>query len=222
MGRQPDSDSDTDDSGSDSDDDEEPPELMGRPPELDDSDDEYAVEDNQGWRPSYSDSEDDEPPQKSYHAERHRTCLPTTRSKSRGEATPSTEKTSTRPNETKKTQQKTKAANEHEPRSQDESDPDSDPDDAKAQERFNNRAKAAQSLEPNEDSGEQIAGVEPRLHIPSKKDIAEYSKYFPGKMSQNTPSTSQEWTSTRYGKPSMPPLNMAAEEQHRDTPFTTR
>jgi hypothetical protein len=69
---------------------------------------------------------------------------------------------------------------EHEPRSQDESDPDSDPDVAKAQERFNNRAKAAQSLEPNEDSGEQIAGIEPRLHIPSKKDVAEYSKYFPG------------------------------------------
>jgi hypothetical protein len=69
---------------------------------------------------------------------------------------------------------------EHEPRPQDKSNPDSDPDDSKVQERFNNRAKAAQSLEPNEDSGERIAGIEPRLHMPSKKDVEEYSKYFPG------------------------------------------
>jgi hypothetical protein len=178
MGRQPDSDSN--DSDSNSDNDEEPPELMGRSPKLDELDDKDAVKDNQGWRPSYSDSEDDEPPRKNYHAERRRTCFPTTCSKSRGESTPSTKKASPRPKKAKRTQRKTKAVKEHEPQSQDESDPDSDPDDAKAKERFNNRAKAAQSLEPNEDSGERIAGVEPRLHIPSKKDVAEYSKYFPG------------------------------------------
>jgi hypothetical protein len=76
---------------------------------------------------------------------------------------------------------KTKAVKEHKPQPQDKSDPDSDPDnDSKAQERFNNRAKAAQSLEPNKDSGERIAGIKPRLHMPSKKDVKEYSKYFPG------------------------------------------
>jgi hypothetical protein len=73
-----------------------------------------------------------------------------------------------------------KAAKELEPRPQDKSDPYSDPDDSKVQERFNNRAKAAQSLEPNKDSGERIAGIKPRLHTPSKKDVKEYSKYFPG------------------------------------------
>jgi hypothetical protein len=69
---------------------------------------------------------------------------------------------------------------EHEPWPQDEFNPDSDPDDSKAQERFNNRAKAAQSLEPKEDSGERIAVIELCLHEPSKKNVAEYSKYFPG------------------------------------------
>jgi hypothetical protein len=71
MGRQPDSDSK--DSDSDSNDNKEPPELMGRPPNTEESydlDDKDMAMDKQGWRPSYSDSEDDKPQQKSYHAER--------------------------------------------------------------------------------------------------------------------------------------------------------
>jgi hypothetical protein len=165
---------------------------MGRQPssDSDDSDDEDGVEDfyNRGWRPSYLDSdnsEDNEPQQKSYYAERRRTCFPTTRSKSRGGPTPPAKKDPPRPAKKdpprpKKTQRKSKAVKDHKPQPQDKSDPDSNPDDSKVQERFNNRAKAAQSLEPNEYSGERIAGIQLRLHMPSKKDVKEYSKYFPG------------------------------------------
>jgi hypothetical protein len=173
--------------GDDSDDESLPP-LMGRQPSSDsDNSDSYNSGFGdlyyKGWRPSYldsDDSKDNEPQRKSYHAERRWTCFPTTRSKSREEPTPPVKKDPPRPKKSKRTQWKSKAVKEHEPRPQDKSDPDSDPDDSKVQERFNNRAKAAQSLEPNEESGERITGIKPRLHTPSKKDVEEYSKYFPG------------------------------------------
>jgi hypothetical protein len=90
---------------------------MGRQPnlDLDDLDDEDTVRDNRGWRPLYLDSKDDEPQWKSYHAERRRTCFPTTHSKSRGEFTPPAKKDPPRPKKSKRTQQKTKAVKEHKP-----------------------------------------------------------------------------------------------------------
>ena len=54
---------------------------------------------------------------------------------------------------------------------------------------YNNRARTMQEIademgrdldEPNEETGTRIAGIAPRLSPPTKTDVEEYSKYFPG------------------------------------------
>jgi hypothetical protein len=54
---------------------------------------------------------------------------------------------------------------------------------------YNNRARTLQEIademgqdlsEPNGETGTRIAGIEPRLSSPSKKNVEEYSMYFPG------------------------------------------
>ena len=72
----------------------------------------------------------------------------------------------------------------------DESDPDGDPDvPTHPKLEFNNRARTIQEIaseigqdldEPKEETGTRIAGIEPRLSRPTKVDVAEYTKYFPG------------------------------------------
>ena len=74
-----------------------------------------------------------------------------------------------------------KKKDEFRDQSQDEPDPDGEPPILP----YNNLAKSNRYTkdeleEPNPDTGEQIPGIGERLLKPSKKDVAEYSKYFPG------------------------------------------
>jgi hypothetical protein len=74
-----------------------------------------------------------------------------------------------------------KRKDEFQDQSQDEPDPDGEPPILP----YNNLAKSNRYTkneleEPNPGTGEQIPGIGERLLKPSKKEVAEYSKYFPG------------------------------------------
>ena len=71
--------------------------------------------------------------------------------------------------------------------------------------RYNNRARAAEEALAaakerlnSVDTGEVIAGVEPRLHRPAKKDVSEYSKFFPGTDADTLRKTFD--ATTQYGR----------------------
>ena len=128
---------------------------------------------------SGSESEDDRPRRSST-----RRCFPVTRSQSRPAAPKKQERT--KKGKTRRKKPKKSEAQGHDPELQDESDPDEDKEDSTTPHlESNNRAKTGQAiseslLEPNEETGEPVREAEPRIMHPSKKDVAEYSKYFPG------------------------------------------
>ena len=91
--------------------------------------------------------------------------------------------------------EKNKMKVEHAPSSHfddhiDEPDPDiEDIDPLHQRHEFNNRARTLQEVteemeqlleDPKPETGSRIAGIEPRLSKPTKEDVSEYSKYFPG------------------------------------------
>jgi len=142
-------------------------------------DDDSSIEEIRGFRSEDEyDSDHDEP--------RNIKILATTRSGGRKTQTPPKE--SGRKSARRKTKKETHKKEEHTTVDEDEDDElysNKEDDETPPHLETNNRAKTAlnileDTLEPNKETGERIAGISPRITTPSKKNIEDLSRYFPG------------------------------------------